>query len=77
MCLIKVFVVFHKNFYPDIYQISQEDKLKYVTFYGVNYQQVSKLNIIYEYGFQFYNPRWQTLNYNEASAFYHIYIKYI
>lgn len=74
MCLIKVFVVFHKNFYPEIYQLSHEDKLKYLTFYGVNYQQPSDLNVIYEYGFEIYNPKWQTLKYNEASALYHIYI---
>ena len=72
MCLIKVFVVFHKKFYPEIYQISQEEKLKHLTLYGVNYQQVSHLNVIYEYGFQIYIPRWQYLKYNEASALYHI-----
>ena len=74
MCLIKVFVDFHQTFYPKIYQLSHEDKLKYLPFYGVNYQQVSDLNVIYENGFQFYNPRWQALNYNEASALYHIYL---
>ena len=31
------------------------------------------MNVIYEYGFQIYNPRWQYLKYNEASALYHIY----
>ena len=73
MSLIKVFVVFHEKFYPDIYDLSEEDKHKYLMFYGVDKQQTSNLNVIYEYGFEIYNPKWQRLKYNEATALYHIY----
>ena len=72
MCIIEVFVVFIKQ-YLDMYDLPEEDKHKYLIFYGVDKQQPSDLNGIYEYGFEMYIPKWQALKYNEATALYHIY----
>ena len=36
-------------------------------------KQETDLDTIYEYNLPIYNPNWQNLNYNEASALYHLY----
>lgn len=69
---MKVFVVFHKEFFPGIYYINDKDK-KYLTFYGVKEEQETTMDIIYEKDLPLYEPIWQKLQYNEASALYHIY----
>lgn len=69
---MKVFVVFHKEFFPGVYYITDEDK-KYLTFYGVKNRQETTMDIIYENELPIYEPIWQQRTYNEASALYHIY----
>jgi len=69
---MKVFVVFHKEFFPGIYYMNEEYK-KYLTFYGVKEHQETTEDIIYEKELPLYEPIWQELKYNEGSALYHVY----
>lgn len=69
---MKIFVVFHKEFFPGIYYINPEHR-KYLTFYGVKEEQETTEDIIYEKDLPIYEPIWQQLRYNEGSALYHIY----
>ena len=71
---LKVFVVFHDKIYPEIYEVNDEHT-KYLTFYGVKNEQENKtpMDIVYEKDLPLYEPIWQNLHYNEASALYHIY----
>ena len=71
---LKVFVVFHEKIYPEIYEVSDE-RTKYLTFYGVKNEHENKtpMDIVDEKDLPLYEPIWQNLHYNEASALYHIY----
>ena len=73
MLNLKVFVVFHKIIYPELY-IDLYGK-QYLTLYGVKETLNEKppLDVLYEKDMSIYEPIWQKLHYNEASALYHIY----
>jgi len=70
---IKLFVCFHKKIFSDCYKISQIEKEKYLTFYGVKDKDLGINNVIYEYNLIDYNPILQQKKYNEASCIYHVY----
>jgi len=70
---IKLFVCFHKKIFPNCYKISQIEKEKYLTFYGVKDKDLGINNVIYEYDLIKYNPILQQKNYNEGSCIYHVY----
>jgi len=54
---IQLFVCFHKKIFSDCYKISQEEKEKYLTFYGVDNEDLEiNKNVIYEYDLIDYNP---------------------
>ena len=73
MMNLKAFVVFHKIIYPELY-IDLYGK-QYLTLYGVKETLNEKppLDVLYEKDMSIYEPIWQKLHYNEASALYHIY----
>lgn len=71
---IQLFVCFHKKIFSDCYKISQEEKEKYLTFYGVDNEDLEiNKNVIYEYELIDYNPILQKKKYNEGSCIYHVY----
>ena len=69
---LKVFIVFHKAFFPENYLIHEEHK-NYLTFYAVKDEQETTMDVIYEKYLPIYEPVWQQLCYNEGSALYHVY----
>jgi hypothetical protein len=73
---VHIYSVFHSYFYDELYtDIENEEENKMITLYGVNQRQINttKLNMIYEADFELYNPNFQKMKYNEASALYHLY----
>jgi GR25 family glycosyltransferase involved in LPS biosynthesis len=72
---INFFVCFHKKIFHEIYQISESEKNKYITFYGVKERDPIKIdNLIYECELPKYNSSLQKNIYNEGSCIYHVYI---
>jgi hypothetical protein len=71
---LQFFVCFHKKIFHEIYNISNEEKEKYLTFYGVKDKDaIENKNIIYEFDLDNYNPVLQKKKYNEGSCIYHVY----
>jgi hypothetical protein len=71
---IQIFVCFHKQIFPELYEISKIEQDNYLTYYGVkdNYEDTTR-NIIYEYNLAHYNANLQKKKYNEKSCIYHVY----
>jgi hypothetical protein len=69
---IQFFICFHKKLY-DIYNITTDEKEKYLTFYGVKNKDTLQKNIVYEYELPHYNSVLQQHTYNEGSCIYHVY----
>ena len=71
---IQIFVCFHKQIFPELYEISKIEQDNYLTYYGVkdNYEDTTR-NIIYEYNLAHYNANLQKKKYNEGSCIYHVY----
>jgi hypothetical protein len=71
---IQMFVCFHKKIFSNCYKISQIEKEKYLTFYGVKDKDLEiNKNVIYEHELIDYNPILQKKKYNEGSCIYHVY----
>ena len=70
---LKIYIVFHKNYKPKIYDIIPNN-FKFLTFYGVNNKQQSKCDQLYEYEMPIYTNFYQQNMYNEGSALYHLYV---
>jgi hypothetical protein len=71
---IQLFVCFHKKIFSNCYKISEIEKEKYLTFYGVKDKDLEiNKNVIYEYELIDYNPILQEKNYNEGTCIYHVY----
>lgn len=73
---IHLFVCFHKKIFSDCYKISQIEKEKYLTFYGVKDKDLEiNKNVIYEYELIDYNPLLQKKNIMKEVVYiiYHVY----
>jgi hypothetical protein len=76
---MKIYIVFHKNIYPENYENLTENEKEKLIFYGVKEKPTNTkdMKIIYENEMMVYNPKLQHNRYNEGSALYHIYKNHI
>lgn len=74
--MFTLYIVYHKTLYNYLYENIEENNRKCITFYGVKdkVETPPQIESIYEYELPVYNKRLQEHRYNEASAFYHVYI---
>lgn len=68
------FACFHNKIFPEIYDISEEEKQNNITLYGVKNRASTDLNVVYENELKIYNPKLQQRTYNEGSCIYHVYM---
>jgi hypothetical protein len=67
-------VCFHKKIVNEIYYITEAEKQKYITYYGVkDKDDTNPNNTIYEFELEKYEPYLQKNIYNEGSCIYHVY----
>ena len=69
---LQFFVCFHELILHENYKISDSDKEKYLTYYGVK-DQITDEKTIYEYDLAIYDSNLQKNIYNEGSCIYHVY----
>lgn len=67
---IQIFVCFHKQIFPELYEISKIEQDNYLTYYGVkdNYEDTTR-NIIYEYNLAHYTANLQKKNITREVAY--------